>query len=218
MPKIIKFIIAGIIAIVISYFAHLFINSIRYGYHIDLKNPEPYLWMFKDSVRKDIDPHAFVGSIRDKDVCYHYNYQKYHITIWEFKELSIAQLKIIPINLNQDLENVKLVPGVTLHSGYSPEYTIKYGAFFNSSMEINLDQLSSIDTTFETPNYKGFYGKLHKISFSEQGNTWVMIDYLDEHPSTLFLIYKKYLRFFIIKIDCDNSFDASKVIKILNLI
>ena len=166
MPKTFKFILSGIIAIAIGYISYLIINFILFTYHTDCGNREHYLWAFKDSVKKDIDTLVFHRAVRDRDVIYSYFYKnKYHVVIWEFKDLDGAQLKTTPINLNQNLNNIKLFPGEIHNSGYSPETTIKYGRFFYSSMEINIDDSSVIDTTFETLKYKGFYGNIHKASY-----------------------------------------------------
>ncbi|MDP4206737.1 MAG: hypothetical protein Q8859_12170, partial [Bacteroidota bacterium] len=209
MNKSSRIIISGIIALAICYFADFIFMNIKYGYHIELCNPKPYLWIFKDSARNDIDPNCVTGCIRKKDALYIYYYKKeYNIAIWEFKDLHNAKLKNITIKQNVDLENLKFESGEILNRKCSPEYTIKYGPLFDYGMDINLDKDSKIDKSFETSKYKGFCGSINKMSFSnEKGKHLVLVNYVKGIKSVLFLLYKSKRSLYVIIIQSDKPFD-----------
>ncbi|MDP4206740.1 MAG: hypothetical protein Q8859_12185 [Bacteroidota bacterium] len=218
MNKSSRIIISGIIALAICYFADLIFMAIKYDYHVELANPKPYLWLLKDSARKDIDPYFVAGCIRERDVLYRYIYKdKYHIVIWEFKDLSSTNLKDIAINQNVDLENISFNPGILLDKKANPEYSVKYGPLFEYGMDVNLDKDSKIDKSFETPNYKGFCGSINKMSFSnEKGKHLVLVNYVEVIKSVLFLLYKSKRSLYVIIIQSDKPIDE-KMINILNL-
>ena len=227
MNKIFKIIISGIIAIVIVYFARFIFYVAVYQYDIDMRFNKEYFWLFKDSIKKDIDTVFFGSFNRKKDIIYKYIYNKYsehffyNITIWEFKDLNPIELNKIPINKNIDLDNIKLRRGETLDSGFSPETTVEFGPFFNNKIIFNVDKYSEIDSCFETTKYKGFYGKINKISFSnEKGKHLVLINYIDGRTPILFLIYKHNQRFFVIIVKSNKPLNEplnKDIIKIFNL-
>ncbi|MDP4186239.1 MAG: hypothetical protein Q8862_13930, partial [Bacteroidota bacterium] len=211
-------IISGIIALAICYFADLIFMAIKYDYHVELANPKPYLWLLKDSARKDIDPYFVAGCIRERDVLYRYIYKyKYHIVIWEFKDLSSTNLKDIAINQNVDLENISFSPGILLDKKANPEYSVKYGPLFEYGMDVNLDKDSKIDKSFETSNYKGFYGTINKMSFSnEKRKHLILVNFIEGMNPALFILYKNRGSLYMIMIHSDKPFDE-KIINILNL-
>lgn len=218
MSKTLKVIISGVIAIVIGYFAYFIFNSVRYSYSIEMRNYKACLWVFKDSIRKDIDTNRFVGCIRKRDVLYHYIYKNtYDIFIWEFKDLDIAELNKIAINQNANLDNIKFSSGEILNKKDSPEMTVKFGVFFNYTMNVNLDEYSKVEKSFEAVHYKGFYGTINKMSFSnEKGEHLILFDYPSGKEPSLFLLYKGHKSFYIIVINTEKPFDES-IINILNL-
>lgn len=218
MNKFQKIIVYGFISIVVCYFVYFMFKSAKYNYYIDMNNYKPYLWIIKDSVKKDIDTNIFVSFHREKDILTFYNYKhQYYISIWDFKNLNKVALRKISINRNVNLDTVKFNSSETLNAKSNPEYTIRFGPFFKNSINVNIDNLSKIEKTFETSNYKGFYGTINKMSLSdEDGKHQVIIEY--NHSKTPFelLFYKGHNGFYLITIDSEKPFDES-IIKIFNL-
>lgn len=227
MKKLFKIIISGIIAIVIVYFARFIFFVSIYHYDDDLKFNKEYFWLFKDSIKTEIDTVFFGSSTRKKDAIYYYIYNKYserffyNIIIWEFKDLNPIEFKKITINKNIDLDNIKLRRGEIQNSGNNPEINVEYGPFFNNKIIFNVGKYSEIDSCFETTKYKGFYGNVNKISFSnEKGKHLVLINYIDGRTPILFLIYKKNQRFFVIIVKSNKPLNEplnKDIIKIFNL-
>jgi len=218
MNKLQKIIVYGFILVIVCYSAYFFINSAIYGYHIDMDNFKPYLWVFKDSVKKDIDTNLFVSFNRDRDILSFYNYKhKYYVSIWDFKNLKEVSLNKISINRNSNLNDVKFNSYETLNAKSNPEITVKFGSFFKKSLNVNIDEFSKVEKTFETNNYKGFYGTINKMSLSdEDGNNQVIIEYAQSQTPFELLFYKGHQGFYLIMIDSKKPFDED-IIKIFNL-
>lgn len=219
MPKTLKIIILSIVGIIVLYFAYFIFDIVRYGYHIEMGNHKPYFWIFKDSAKKDVNKLVVVGCIRKRDIYYHYHCshdkRDYGVGIWEFKDLSSVELKNTSISQNINLDNVKFSSGEVLHANRSPEITVRFGSFLKSTIDINLDEQSKIEKNIETSNYKGFYGILHKMSFSDKEGHWVLFNY---HPREycLFLLYKAHQSFYVVMINSEQPF-STDMINILNL-
>lgn len=220
MKKTTKLIISGVIAIIILYLGNVFYNFVAYRHHFDDGNCKRYFWIFKDSVKSDIDTFLYAGYVKRRDVLYHYLYKKkYHIAVWEFKDLDVISLKNTPINLNVNLDDVKFRRGERLNkNGYpSPMYVMKFNFDFNYVLNVNLDNYSKITKNIEFNNYKGFYGNVNKMSFSNRkGEHVILFDYRDSSEPTFFLMYKARNSFFVIMINSEKPFDES-IINILNL-
>jgi hypothetical protein len=184
-----------------------------------MNNYKPYLWIFKDSVKNDVDKDMFVGSIRERDILYQYILKnRYHVSIWEFKDLSEIRLNEIPINCNVDLDDVNIMPYELLNKNESPEITTELGFSFSGSASLNIDKRSKIIKSIDTPKYKGFYGLVNKLSLSnEKGKHLIIFDYPSGNEPTLFLLYKTSTGFYVVFIDSnDGPFDES-IIHVLNL-
>lgn len=218
MNKTLKIIISGVIAIVISYFAYFFYGIIRYSHSSNWQTYKQYMWIFKDSVKSDIDTNFCYSYLKKRDVYNNFHYKgTYNIIIWEFKDLSIAELKKATINQNVNLDDVKFGSGEILNKKSDLEITIKYGFTFNYSMNVNLDGYSKIERNFEGANYKGFYGSINKMSLSdEKGEHQILLDYTEGQTPTVFLLYKGHQSFYLIMINSEKPFDES-IINILNL-
>lgn len=218
MNKTLKVIIAGIIAIIISYFFYFFYGIIRYSHSSDWQTYKQYMSIFKDSAKKDINPNFCYSYVKERDVYNNFDYKDiYTIIVWEFKDLANAELKKSTINQNVDLEDVKFEAGEILNKGSDLEFTINYGFVFNSAMNVNLDKYSKIERTFKGANYKGFYGSVNQMSLSnEKGEQQILSGFTKGQTPTVFLFYKGHQSFYIIMINSKNPFDEN-IIKILNL-
>jgi hypothetical protein len=186
-----------------------------------MKNFSSYLWIFDESAKEEIDSNFFVGCLRKRDVLFNYIYTKdetkFLIGIWEFKNPAIKDFKYSTINQNINLDDVKFRAGEVLGNKSSPEVMVRFGAFFKNSININLDEHSKVEKIIETENYKGFYGTVNKMSFSdEDGEPWVIHDYLSGKEPCMVLLCKGQKSFYAIIISSEKPFDES-IIDIFNL-
>lgn len=214
-----KYIRNCVISLIVTFFIVIFLRGCLYS-HKSENNPQRYLWIFNDSVKNEVNNHYSTGDIRDNDIHYYYKYHNTFITIFEFKELSFIKLNEVPFKLNADFskfENnfIGETFNVNLHT--LPEISVYFKLPFNNSFCINLDNKSRIDKVIEGKNYRGFFGDISKMSFSNaQGDNLVLFNYKRKITSTLLLIYKHEGRFIVILINSENKFNDS-VINILNL-
>lgn len=218
--KKLKIVLIFIACLVGCYFTYNFFTMIKYSHGIEMDDYEPYMWIFQDSIRKDVDTSFFAGHIREKDILYQYRLKnKYLVSIWELKDLSKIQLGEIPINSNVDLSNVQISPSESLNKNVTPEITVELGFSLDSTISLNLDTNSKIITTIETPNYRGFYAEVNILSISnEKGKHIIQLDYPYENPYTVFLFYKTQRSFYIIFIKAKEKVPLDEhVIQYLDL-
>lgn len=214
--KILLIVIASLIGCYLLYSVFIIVKN---RHHVEMHNYKPYLWIFNDSVRNDVDTNIFVGSIRERDILYQYILKKrYNISVWEFKDLREIKLNEIPINSNVDLSKVSIIPYELLNKNESPEITVELGFSFSGLIGLNIDEQSKITKFIETPKYKGFYGVIHKLSLSdEKGKHLVVFDYHSGNEPTVFLFYKTSKGFYVIFINSRNKILDENIIKLLNL-
>jgi hypothetical protein len=220
MSKTVKFVISGLISFVFIYLAYNVFIKIKYGYSIELGDCKRNLFFFNDSIKINIDTNHCVSAIRDRDIFNTHIYKDdYLITIWEFKDLSKVDLKRTSINQNVDLFNVRFDSGETLNSGSNPEFNIKFGDLFKNAfkVDVNLDEFSKITKKIETPKYKGFYGTVNLMSFSnETGEHLVLIDYKSGKEPVMVLFYKSDTSFYAIIVESKKILNEN-IIQIFNL-
>ncbi len=218
MNKKIKLIVSIAIAIIIGYFGYDIIYVMIYVHHFDNSNYKACLWIFSDSVQKDIDTTAVCGSVRKTDKIYTYIYKHhYFISIWEIKALHDVDINKIVIKKNIMLGHVKLKPGEILDVGSGIETQVKFGPFLKDTIVIDLDNNSKSIRTFEKANYRGFYGSVSRMAFENgEGEIIALEEYTREFIPTLFLMYKANNSFYTITIHSDKPFDEN-IINILNL-
>lgn len=218
MNKTLKIIITGITIILIGYLSYFFYGVIRYSHSIDWQTYKQYMWIFKDSIKTDINPNFCYSYVKKRDVYNNFDYKDTHnIIVWEFKDMFNATLEKSTINQNVDLGNVKFESGEILNMNSDLEFNINYGFVFNSAINVNLDEYSKIQRSFKRANYKGFYGSINRMSFSnEKGEHQILSDFTKGPTPTIFLFYKGHQSFYIIMINSKNLFDEN-IIKILNL-
>lgn len=218
--KNLKIVLIFIGCLVGCYYTYNFFTMIKYSHGIEMEDYEPYMWVFQDSVRKDVDTLIFAGHTRERDILYQYRFKnKYLVSIWELKDLSNIQIDKIPINSNVDLSEVHIMPYEILNKHVSPEIKVELGFTLDSTISLNLDNNSKIITTIETPKYRGFYGEVNKLSISnEKGKHIIQLDYPYENPYTVFLFYKTQRSFYIIFIKAKEKVPLDEnVIQYLDL-
>ncbi len=221
MHKSSKIILIGIISIIVLYVGYYIFNIAIYSHKLNIKSaPHKYLWLFRTQAKNDLDTNFSYSCIQKHDIYNHYIYKNiYYVTIWEFKNLRTIDLKGISINREFALDDSKIGFAETINEGSSPEITMKYGFDFHNSMNVSLDNDSKIDSSFSTPDYKGFYGNVERMLFSnDEGNPCVLFNYINDKQYGLFIWYKGDGSFYVLIINSDKPFDPKKLIKIFNLI
>ena len=85
---------------------------------------------------------------------------------------------------------------------------------FNGHMEINLNEDCRILESFKKENYFGFIGDVSKMTFSnEKGKHLMQIDYRGFNQRTLFVIWRRNCKNYIIMVNSNKDFG----IEVLNL-
>ena len=227
MNKIVKIILLA----ASCYVACFIYKMIMYGHSHDWETCKQYMWIFKDHIIKDLkgpyDYFACSSSVKKRDINnvfrYHLNNEVYPVTVWEFKDLANVDLNKITINRNIDFGDIKFRFGEILNSEGSFPITINYGFAFHNAMNVNLNCFSKIDGVFNGPNYKGFYGTIDKMSFSdEKGKHQIVFNYSAKankasFSPSVFLLYKGHQSFYVIIINSKKLFKDANIINILNL-
>ncbi len=221
MNKKIKFLVISILIIAVGYyfFSSIFL-MVLFGHHIEMKkDSQKYLWLLQDSVKAKIDIDFFVGFTKKRDSLYEYPYPGHSlIYIWEFQDLSSAELSNIKINTNVNLEDSRPSSAEAFNLHNPPQFIVKFGGSFGNTMNISLNEYSKISKTIDENNYKGFLGAVNKMAFSNsKGETLVLIDNTGFNAQpTLLLLYKHMKRFYIIIIFTNNQVDDN-TLKMLKL-
>jgi len=178
------------------------------------------MWLFKDSVQKQIDSFDCVANVRKSDILATYNYKKgIYIIIWEFKDLNSVNIKAIPFKQDVYLDEIKFPTGEGFLKNLSifPYVKVGFKLPFEHHLQVNLNSKSEIVSLIEGSNYKGFLGKINKMSFSNgKGDHPILFDYGGRIQQTLFFFYKKNGRFFTIVVNSTVPFDE-RIINIFNL-
>lgn len=214
-----RLIVSGVMAAIILYIGYVLFSFTFFSHHF-VHDYQKHLWVFKDSVRNEIDTFIYNGYEKKEDILYYYLYKRnYQIAVWEFKDLDVVPLRNILINQNVNLDGVKIGMGERLNKkAYpSPTITLKFSYDFNYVLNINLDNYSKIIKKIDSSNYKGFYGNINKMSFSNRrGEHVILFDYYCFSEPTFFLVYKANKSFYVIIINSEVPFDEG-IISILNL-
>lgn len=218
MNKNIKYIFVGIAAIIISYIVFVVALFIFCSHTSTIGDFETYSWVFKDSIKKDIDRFRVVGYSKENDVLYGYVYKnEYTVTIWELKELGIVDLNSVRINFNKSILSEKLSFSETLYNDLNPEIDTRLGLSFKDGLNLNVSQSATIVEEFSSTNYKGFCCLTNRMVLADgKGKAQVIIRFVKGENPTLVLLSKMRGSFYFIMINSKKDFDAS-IINILNL-
>jgi hypothetical protein len=211
----------AIFAVMISLLIFHVCSNVHNG---DWKRSKDYLWIFKDSIKKDIDTNFTYSWVKKRDIYNHFIYQgHYLITLWDFKDLYKLDLDDAIINSNVTLDKLDTYygKGEVLNSKSSPKIAIRFGRTFHNKIKINLDNNSEILKKIETKNYKGFYGVVNEMTFTnESDEDYIQFIYPDGKIPTLLIVYKKLTGFYIIIIESNDNLNYKfddKILEILNL-
>jgi hypothetical protein len=191
---------------------------------VDFNKGKDYMWIFKDSIKNDIDTNYRFSWIKKRDICNHFIYKgHYLITLWDFKDLYPLDLSDASINSNMIVPDVDTDygKGEVLNSESSPKTIIRFGITFNSKININLDDSSKIIKKLFSSNYIGFYGIVNKMSFTNESNEgYIQFVYPAGKMLTILLLYKTENRFYVLIVETNDNINYKfddNIIDIFNL-
>ena len=188
----------------------------------DWEKPKDYMWIFKDSVKKDIDTTFYFSWVKKRDIYNHFIYKgHYFITLWDFKDLYPLDLDDVIINSKVSLDELDTSDGKgeVLNSKSSPKIAIRFGRTFHNKIKINLDNNSDILKRIEKENYKGFYGIVNKMTFSNGSNEdCIQFLYPKGKEQTLLLLCKRNPEVYLIIIESQDSINYKFDENILNIL
>jgi hypothetical protein len=226
-----NYIIAGLITIIIGYFLLSFIYVFK-NQHKTILYADQKEFLIKDSIKIYLDTIPF-GYCRNSDGLYWYQIHtqpnqgilceiKYHVLIWEFKDLATFNIDSIQFNQNVNLDNLAFKRGENLTPNSLPHIFCIPKLSFNNTLKININEDSKISGWIGSICYKGFYGKINKLSISNNNNdNLIIFDNNQESNQALILFYKFYSNFYLIYIMTngrDNEYPIDEnILKILNL-
>lgn len=223
MKRVSKIIRIAILVGIVGYIAYFFIDFEIFGHSLIWHTKaKEYYWLLTKSTQAKIDTFSSLSYVQRHDVYNSYGLkdgeQRYAIVIWEFKDMKHADLNDISIQQKVRFQHVKFDRGETLDPDSSPAITIEYGFDFNDGMEVQFNRASQIDTVFGGRNYKAFYGSVHKMLLrNDIGKRMILFDYTNELQYSLFVLYKKKDRFFLLSVNADDPFNPMQLIKVFNL-
>lgn len=178
-------------------------------HHHDREMGKNYMWIFKDSIKADIDTFVRSSWVKERDIKNSFVYKgNYPITVWDFKDLYSADLKDASINSNVNIPDLDISwgSGEILSSNCNPQTYVKYGPTFDNKINVNLDSASIIYKNIESENYKGFVGLVNRMAFTNGKNeNYILFNYPDKIEKTLFLLYKSSRGFFVIIVQSNNK-------------
>jgi hypothetical protein len=147
---------------------------------------------------------------RKNEIKYTYSYKKrFTILIWEFENQGLVEN--ITFNSNVNLSKI-FVSELEVSDSKS---RVLDDIHFNGSVIINTDENSTIINKIDSLNYKGFFGRIKKMTVNNEEKPLIL--YENENPLlTLFLVYKHEKSIILIEFSSARDFDKS-IIDIFNL-
>ncbi|MBP6302607.1 MAG: hypothetical protein KBB37_09805 [Bacteroidia bacterium] len=218
MNRVFKAIGGILVAIVLGYCVYFF-TVLTYSHSVDWDMDKQYLWLFKDSVIKEINTDYSYSDVEDRDVYNNFHYKDYNIVIWDFKDLRDANLQNVVIKNQVELGSsaVKFSSGEILNKKSDMEIAVKFRFAFSDAMNINIDTYSEIYKPIQGKNYKGFYGNLNKFSLSDgKDEHQIIFDYTEGKTQSVVLVYKNQRGFYLIVINSKQKLDEN-CIDVLNI-
>lgn len=197
-------------------------TTIRYCHRTEWHNFDK-LWLFQDSVKPFVDTLITVSEIRGSDALYWYHLyniprkgyplgdSKYHVLIWEFNNLETFNIKDCRFNTNVNLNIDNYDGGVVENKNESPSLFIKSKMPFNNFINVNLNESSTILKMIDSTDYKGFYGRISKLSLNNVKNELFALFENQLPVNTLFLIYKKQMKLYVIYVFTDYEFNGNEL-------
>jgi hypothetical protein len=214
---------AGLITIAVTSILYFVIHIYENIPQNDLKLANSYMWVFKDSVKADMDTLFRFSEVNKRYIKNDFVYKEhYPIEIWDFKDLYSLDLKDVIIHKNINLPDLDINygKGAILDAKCNTRKQIIYSSSFDSRININLDESSTIIKTIESRNYKGFYGIVNRMAFTNgKGEDYLLFDHPKGKQQTLLLVYTSLKGTFVIIVGTNDkayTFDEN-IINIFNL-
>lgn len=219
MKKKIKIILLIGLSLFVVYFVYTVLFFALNSHTVELHNYKRYLWLFKDSVKSDVDTLFFCGQIRDQDIYYEYTLKKdLFVSIWEFKDLSSVSIDSIRINTNQYLGDINFDYSETFNPHDYPQIKSELGFRFSDYLSVNINEVSHITKQFHSTNYIGFIGNIQKLSLkNREGTDLILFEYPFSGTQSLFVFFKSKGSFFMVLINTRNIPFDEKILNLLNL-
>jgi len=219
MNKKFKIIAYSCLVIIISYLIYFIGGIFIYGYSTDWDLYKKYTFLLKDSVSSNLDWFGNSSEVGYNDVCNSFRTKdSIRIIIWDFKNLAKIDLKDVKFTQDVNLDTLEFSRGDILFAKSDIPVTVEYGFSFDNALVINTDQYCTILSHIEKDNYRGFFGRINKLSLSNgiTNKHLILFNYKERQTPALFLLYKGHQSFYLILIDSKKPIDE-KIINILNL-
>ncbi len=203
-----------IVIILFGYYLYDFFS----GFHkTDWDLDKEYLWLFKDSVQKQINTDYGISCIGENDIISTFHYKSKTITAWEFKNIK----KFEEFELKTSLE---ICDGSASFSSYEMlnkksnlPITIKKYFSLGNKYRIKLDKSAKIHSEIHGENYKGICVSLTKFSLNDEyWNDQIIFDFLDKSEKVFIIIYYTKNSSFLFLIESKEELDLNSY-KLLNL-
>jgi hypothetical protein len=178
-----------------------------------------YLWVFSDSVRQNIDSVYFVGLERKSNNLYEYIVNqpggKHYVTILDFKKPIISDLDSAVINLNSDLESIRVYTAERFNSEKNyirPEIIIESEFSFDDGININLNDKSRVSERYCGKDFRVFFGEINKMSLSNKNEeNIILMDYGTRVEKTLFALFNYERTTYFILLNSESEIDKSAI-------
>lgn len=217
MNRKIKIILFSVVFIIIAYVINITYTIVKYKHSGDWETHMNYYWIFKDSVKSEINSDFSYSYVKESDVYNDYHYKNYSIILWEFEDLGIDEVNEAIFNEGLTIDKTSFRSGEILNKNSDLEIAVKYGFSFENGIKINLDENSSIDKKLNGDCYQGFLGHISKLSLSNNNDEHqIILNYTEGITPSIFLIYEKNEKFYLIIINSRKQLEED-IINILNL-
>jgi hypothetical protein len=184
--------------------------------HFSGSNPAQYMWLFNENVRSQVIQNVSTNESRKEDTVATYNFNEYKFTIFKISQKNIESDKI-QLNYIDSFEYFeRTFNGQILNKDAYPfpEVWVSSDVNFQDELDVNIDQFSTIDTTFFHSTYLGFLGNIYKLGIGIHHENFVLFDYKDKPTRTLFIYFKK--ERIIVVINSKDDFNI-EILNLLNL-
>ncbi|WP_282015186.1 hypothetical protein [Marinifilum flexuosum] len=214
MNKILRFIISGVVALGIYYVGFYIYEMVRFSHNASWERYKEYTWILDDSIQKDLN--TGVSRIGNSDTWNFFRFRDVHmVTAWEFTNLQIEDLGCISIHKNEFIPKDDIKSGETFDSNSSPKTTCKYGFDLAHRINVKIDNQSEVQRMIEADNYKGFIGRINKLSLSNKyDESQIIFDFEKSGMLSMFLFYKKKDDFYVILYYSRGDFDEEIIDKL----
>lgn len=189
MNRNLKRILIGIGILVIGHFAIVFLKFGWYSYNRADDQFDKYLYLFSDSAKQSLSD-VFLGHEKKTNDLFYYNHtNKFHYRIWRFNLLSDCELSDFRFRINRTGFD-KMRGGVIFDNNSTLETFLKFGTYFETPFDIELDSAARIDGVFEGSGYKGFWGQINNFAFYDSSRTMFVLGEFPFHYEAMYILHK----------------------------